>query len=238
MCTLSWWKQETQWGVFFNRDEKKNRPIALPPRLTRTEKSLFLSPLDPQGKGSWIVANSHGWVIAILNRWHEQPISLPAEKSRGKLLLELAEITHPEIINASLKKANLKSYAPFTLVCLNSHDNYAWSWNGKILSHFQPELPLISSSYQYEVVADARKKQYQQLIDKPHHPTLDELSNYHANQDRSTASAKSVRMCRNDAQTWSRSEITFSSKSIIWDYWQEHLNFEEPPILHRYNLSL
>ena len=54
MCTVSWMLQANGYQLFCNRDEKKTRPIALPPRVHSCAGVQFLAPVDTQSGGSWL----------------------------------------------------------------------------------------------------------------------------------------------------------------------------------------
>ncbi len=58
MCTLTWRREGKEtFEVFFNRDEKKTRSMAEPPReFTNPDGLRFLSPVDPDAGGTWMLA--------------------------------------------------------------------------------------------------------------------------------------------------------------------------------------
>ena len=61
MCTLAWKRDQlTGLEVYFNRDELKTRPIARPLRVLKEDGVRFLSPQDPRGGGTWMLANEYG----------------------------------------------------------------------------------------------------------------------------------------------------------------------------------
>ena len=73
MCTLTWWRGGNgAFEVYFNRDEKKTRSVAVPPGVHEVRGVRFLAPVDPDGRGTWIVANEQGLVVCLLNRWQEE----------------------------------------------------------------------------------------------------------------------------------------------------------------------
>jgi len=100
--------------VFFNRDELKSRPIADPPSLRETGDFSFLSPLDPKGGGTWMIANDRGIVVCLLNKWELNERGIEKPQSRGKLVWSLANLSSPQEIEARL--VGLESYQAFTLV--------------------------------------------------------------------------------------------------------------------------
>ena len=57
MCTLTWWRDGSGSGtyeVFFNRDEKKTRSVAEPPKIISDYGLEFVAPIDPDGGGTHV----------------------------------------------------------------------------------------------------------------------------------------------------------------------------------------
>ena len=75
MCTLSWLTTEAGYSVFCNRDERKTRPVAVPPAILRTGGVAYIAPIDPEGGGSWIAVNEQGQY-----RWKQS--DLPSRVAR------------------------------------------------------------------------------------------------------------------------------------------------------------
>ena len=81
MCTLTWWRGESgELEIFFNRDERKTRPVADPPSRFESDGVSFLSPRDPKGGGTWMTVNEYGIVVCLLNKWELEGCSNPLPK--------------------------------------------------------------------------------------------------------------------------------------------------------------
>ena len=215
MCTLSWERRGSHLDLWFNRDEQKGREIAIPPREhTSGNRVRFLAPIDPKGGGTWLAANEAGFVVALLNRWHEK-VAEQAEKSRGKLVMDLAgRVSWPWEIRAK----DLQGYAPLTLVAFSSKQQLLWQWDG--VRCWQEDVPamLTSSGYRFEEVKAAREAVFESgwRGEALHAIPGEEASPY------------TVRMNRPDAQTWSRSRIQVREERVRWDYWAEEQDLRGP----------
>lgn len=209
MCTLTW-KRDPLAGleVFFNRDELKTRPIAHPPSRHESGDFAFLSPRDPKGSGTWMLANDRGAVICLLNKWELEGRDIEAPRSRGRLVWRMAGAASPDEVAVHLAK--LESYQAFTLVALTPSGDRCWEWDGMELVSREAPPFLTSSSYRFEEVSRSRRRYFEQgfsgeeLHTSPWEPP----------------SAYSVRMNRPDAQTWSRSRVRVADK-IHWEYLAE-----------------
>ena len=220
MCTLTWNRDElTGLEVFFNRDELKTRPVASPPEM-RCEKGVrFLSPRDPRGGGTWMLANEFGVLVCLLNRWELETRMTGADRprmSRGRLVWSMAGVRELDEIEGFLD--NLESYPAFTLVGFSAEGERSWEWDGVELLEGIPLSPLTSSSYSFEAVKAAREASYRSgLRGREYHAAAHEA-----------ASAFSVRMCRPDAQTWSRSVVRIGGK-VSWEYLAEQPDLDGEP---------
>ena len=94
MCTLTWCREGVvgSYEVFFNRDERKTREKAEPPRLHTAGEVRFLAPIDPEGGGTWMLVNEKQLLVCLLNRWHEDQEGFEPVRSRGQLVMEMAPL--------------------------------------------------------------------------------------------------------------------------------------------------
>ena len=226
MCTLTW-RDRDGLEVFFNRDELKTRSRAEPPHTHLSENgTTFLAPIDPDAGGTWMLANEHGLVICILNRWHEES-GQRFQKSRGLIVTELADCESPAALTEILSN-KCPGAKPFDLVSFAHGALAGFTWNGKTLSTFQPQIPLTSSSFRFQEVRAAREKAFQESHDLEHFQNPQALP----------STAFTVRMNRPDAQTWSRSQLKVDKAEVRWDYWEEFPDLTREPELHRSTLNL
>ena len=209
MCTLTWWRDESGGlEIFFNRDERKTRPIAEPPSTQENDGVRFLSPLDPKGGGTWMIANEHGLVVCLLNKWELEKRNNSSGRSRGRLVWEMASSVSFDEVEEHLR--DLESYPAFTLVVFSGEEERRWDWDGEELTQSEAMMPVTSSSYCFEEVKAAREGMFSSgKRGEDYHSSKSEIS-----------SAFTVRMNRPDAQTWSRSRVVVGEE-IVWEYWAE-----------------
>lgn len=234
MCTVSWWSNnDGQLEVFANRDEQKSRPAAEPPEILDSEGTAYLSPRDPKGGGTWILANEHGVVLTLLNAYE---IALPPTpqggwNSRGQLVRMLASARNLSDAEQLISRLAPSAFPPFRLIGFFPSES-GWSvggWMGNATSwnRFEPTCPISSSSFETKSVLACRAEKYA-TFGSPITPS--ELFHYHHATSESPT-AYSVRMNRPDAQTWSISHLCVDSESIRYRYEAETLNLEESPTL-------
>lgn len=229
MCTLTWWREAAgTFEVFFNRDEKKTRLLAEPPRPHTRDGVSFLAPVDPDGGGTWMLANQHGLVVCLLNRWHEESSTGHPFRSRGRLVMEVAALENVPAVEERLRKEDLSELRPFTMVGFDPVGERAWTWNGQELSvERKPEMPLCSSSFHYAEVSLALQQRFHELrCARRLREGL--LEYFHADTDEGP-SAFTPRMLRADAQTMSRSRVRVDPEGAKWIYLEEQENLVGKP---------
>ena len=212
MCTLTWGRGKSgELEIFFNRDERKTRPVAEPPSKYESDGVRFLSPRDPKGGGTWMTVNEFGVVVCLLNKWELEKRSPTQPKSRGNLVWGMAGIASLDKVEEHLK--NLESYPAFTLVVFSADGESRWDWDGRELRCSEASMPITSSSYCFEEVKAAREGAF---------ASGKSGEDYHSSRGESP-SAFTVRMNRPDAQTWSRSRLVVG-REIKWEYWAEQVD--------------
>lgn len=194
--------------------------MATPPRLHERDGVSFLAPVDPDGGGTWMLANARGLLVCLLNRWHEEaPVVEHASLSRGLLVMEMGALENVPAVEERLRLEDLRTVRPFTMVGFDPVGERAWTWNTRELTVARPVQPLTSSSFHYEEVAAARERRFHELCCAP--PTGEHLlERFHADTE-DGPSAFTVRMCRSDAQTMSRSQVRVDHDGVRWIYLQE-----------------
>lgn len=118
-----------------NRDEKRDRFAALPPKIVEFKNHRVLFPREPTG-GTWISANDAGVCLALIN-WHRikrEPNN--GVRTRGEVVRKLAGISTSDEISAAVKKLALRKLRPFRLIAIVSPENRVieWRWNLNRLS--------------------------------------------------------------------------------------------------------
>jgi len=232
MCTLTWWIESSErYEVFFNRDEKKDRPVAAPPSEGHVDGVAYLAPTDPGAGGTWIVANEYGVVFALLNGYDIEPGEEPAGgwRSRGLLVRDLASITSGEECRERIGQVDGRAYPPFRLAGFfpSQESVEVFGWLGdcsRAVSRIPPEMPMCSSSFATAEVLDARKRAFHRVVEPLEGAAAGEGedrcgAHWRFHHDASGgADAYTVRMNRPDAQTWSVSRITITREQIAFLY--------------------
>jgi hypothetical protein len=167
MCTVSWIHRTGGYELFCNRDEKRTRPIALPPKLQSRAGVRFLTPVDPQSGGTWIAVNQFGISICLLNGYPtHKPSIAPTQPvtSRGLIPVQLIAAASTSECILQLQQLVLAPFAPFTLLVLQpDKPAIITTWDGRRIAvehPTDPPLPLTSSSFESHRVSIARRQQF------------------------------------------------------------------------------
>jgi hypothetical protein len=223
MCSLSWSRSRGRLVVVMNRDERRDRAAARPPRRW---PGGFTAPIDPDGGGTWIAARDSGVVVALLNHQPGRGVRLPPPEtrvSRGRLVADLAaERTLPTA--ARLRTAGLAAFAPFRLfVAGPSVPPRVFTWNGRALTarRLAPRLGfLTSSSWQPRQVIPARHARFRAFARAQPQPTptSDALVAFHEQTADPRGPAWAIRMEREDARTVSTTIVDAGPSRVAIDY--------------------
>lgn len=226
MCTLTWNRSLAgDLEVYFNRDELKTRPVADPPAHYESGATRFVSPRDPKGSGTWMLANDHGLVVCLLNKWELEGREIESPQSRGRLVWSMAGAS--SLMEVGRRLSCLESYQAFTLTAFSKDEARLWEWDGQELNVGEVPDFLTSSSYRFEEVKSAREGCF---------ASGRRGNDFHASTDE-MPSAYSVRMNRPDAQTWSRSHLILTDR-ISWTYLAEQPGLSGSPEQFRIELPL
>lgn len=126
MCTLLIWKNRRPGHpivIAANRDEFEGRAASPPRELV--EHPLVVGGRDDVAGGTWLGISEYGIVVALTNRRRSGKHD-PSKRSRGQLVLELAQ--HPTVaaIRAHLEHLDPHAFNPFVLVAIDvEHGMYA-----------------------------------------------------------------------------------------------------------------
>jgi uncharacterized protein with NRDE domain len=193
--------------VVMNRDERPDRPEALPPRWRTVDApggAHAIWPTDPQGGGTWIAASNAGLVLCLLNLNLDLPPPQPAAlQSRGLIIPRLVGDRADPV--ASLKRTPLESFAPFRLVVADFgagvHPRIRLArWDGRALSvvvFAGVPLCLVSSGLGDSKV-EQRLDLFRQTVEAEPTPEAQDQFHLHAWPDRPELS---VLMSRAQART-------------------------------------
>lgn len=150
MCTVTWLRTPGGYHLLSNRDERRSRGEALPPRVSTLDGVRYVAPRDGDFGGTWILVNELGVALCLLNRY-DAPLTPGREYvSRGALMTSLAGAASRDTALAALGRRSLGEYRPFTLVVADPlRPVRVVEWDGRRLTDRgdDPPQPLSSSSF-------------------------------------------------------------------------------------------
>jgi Transport and Golgi organisation 2 len=215
MCTVSCLHNANGYELFCNRDERKTRPAAWPPRVRELHGVRFIAPIDAQHGGSWIAVNEFGTTFCLLNRY-DVAVASGNKTSRGLLLYDLLDCTAQAEVEVRLKRLSLASFQPFTLATVPLHAPVQlFQWNGSQLQiEANVALPLTSSSFDTQNVIAQRQAAYKTI-----QPVISRelLLNFHRSHEPLKLEA-AVCMHRAETQTVSFSHLIVTPHRIEFRY--------------------
>jgi uncharacterized protein with NRDE domain len=137
--------------VAANRDEHYDRPSAAPAMVDGNPK--LVAGKDLRAGGTWLGANEHGLIAAILNRRiNGQPLPAADARSRGRLCLDL--LRHESGASAGgFLDGHTDRYNPFTAVFGDLNEMYA-SYNREkeiVTLKLDPGLHVFSSAAEFDL---------------------------------------------------------------------------------------
>ncbi|MDP4527689.1 NRDE family protein [Alkalimonas delamerensis] len=238
MCTLSWWYQQGQLHILFNRDERKNRARAHAPQRISQQGVDAIMPIDPDGGGSWVAANDRGQVFCLLNDYAAayQPAA-GIRRSRGLLLKALAHSLDWQALDAMLQPEQLGCYAPFRLLLfVGQQEPLLWHWDGSQLrQQLAPSSPLSSSSALSGLIPRLRAWHWQRVMARS--PSLQTLQRLHR-KAAPFGAFSGIAMQRSQVQTVSMTQVTIEAGSIRMQYWDGHPSMHQAGDSHCLELPL
>ena len=127
MCKVSIYSCDKGFVLTSSRDISNVREHSLPPRLLNINNIKILSPVDPEGEGSWI-GTSSDLATCLLNHSGYNVVS---KESRGLLLIKLLSKEY----DMSKLGDIARGYSPFVLITVNLHSNFKYQhvWDGESL---------------------------------------------------------------------------------------------------------
>ena len=220
MCTVSVVPRAGGFRLVCNRDESLSRPAALPPIRRSSGRVPVWYPRDPQGGGTWVAANGHGLAVALLNR--QQPTVADGapvaseRRSRGRIVLMLADASAITAVRAALTGIDPRSYAAFRLIAVRNGEVVIATSDGRQLelddAVLTAPLLLTSSSLGDDEAERRRRPLFDELVLQARDP----LAGQQVFHDHRWPHCPefSVRMQRSDARTVSRSVIDVIGRRV------------------------
>lgn len=217
MCTVTWLSSAEGYEVFFNRDERRTRGAERPPQRSTIGGVALLAPRDGDFDGTWIAVNELGLALALLNGYGERRGPEPERtRSRGLLVLDLADAADARAVGARLHALELAPYEPFVLAAFEpGAPPLVARWDGQELarSPAPTDPPLLSSSgLDHERAERVRAAQLARLMGGAAATVevLEAFCRSHGDGDRAVAPC----MHRADAQTRSSCRISVDRDTV------------------------
>jgi uncharacterized protein with NRDE domain len=181
MCTVTYIPVGERKFITSNRDEKKFRKKALPPKSYLPDGVRLVYPKDSEAGGSWIALNQNGNVAVLLNGGFEKHISKPPyRKSRGLIFLDIIKHTYPARYFLDF---DLFEIEPFTIILFEQNKLIECRWTGdeKFCKKLDPLAPHIWSSVTLydENVRKKREQWFKQWLNKNLRPDQSDILLFH-----------------------------------------------------------
>jgi transport and Golgi organization protein 2 len=219
MCTVSIVPVAGGCRVMCNRDERRTRAVAHPPRTWPTEVSWATYPQDPVSGGTWIGVNDDGLVVVLLNRTTTADRRL-APQSRGSIVPTLLACSSLARAVKACAALDFNRFEAFRIVMAHRSTVAAMTGDG---AHPSTELfPLVrpvmftSSSLGDAIVETPRRQLFERLV-LAGDDWLRGQFRFHRHRWAGRLEL-SVQMSRPDACTVSRTTIDVTSRRIDLQY--------------------
>ena len=221
MCTVSIVPVADGCRMVCNRDERRTRAAAHPPRAFPTEVSRAIYPQDPVSGGTWIGVNDDGLMVALLNRTAVGTTSrVSPPRSRGSIVPMLLAFTSIAEAMHAYDAIDITQVEPFRI--LMAHRSSVAVITGDRAHSHSEVFPLLgpvmftSSSLGDAVVETPRLRLFELLVlADPDWMRGQFRFHRHRWAERP---AISVHMARQDAITVSRTTIDVTSRDINLHY--------------------
>lgn len=130
MCTLTIVSTADGLAITMNRDEQRTRTEigTLLSGWSEEHQLSYCYPLDGLHGGTWMGANSHGIVLALLNRY-QNPTRHDAE-SRGVIISELVRLPSLDTMLNTLREGLGQRCNPFELILIGDARVVECRWDG------------------------------------------------------------------------------------------------------------
>jgi hypothetical protein len=220
-----------------NRDERDERPAALPPRAGVFGERRAILPIDPQGGGTWIAVNDAGLAMTLLNLSPDGDRRAAGRISRGRIIPSLLHCADVDEASGAAARIEPLAYAPFRLILTDGAElaEIVSDRAGlRLRRGLLPERPLLftSSSLGDGAVEGPRRALFEEMFAPSGEPVgVQDSFHAHAWPDRPHLS---VRMRRPGARTVSRTVVTVLGDAAGLDYVPEDALAGDAP--HRLGL--
>ena len=235
MCTISFAPTSGGFYLAMNRDEKRSRPVAVPPEIVSVGERRAILPRDPKG-GTWVSVNDVGVCLALIN-WHgieRNPVGEIA--SRGKVTTSLASASSSSEITDRLMSLTLRRYRPFRIIGVIPSEQLVteWRWNVEAVvnrTHAWQRQHWFSSGFDELRAEFERGRVCDAAHRKKREPSIASLRRLHQSHAPSRGPF-SICMHRDDAVTVSYTEVEVSDLGVVMRYSNGSPCLMQPMITH------
>ena len=219
MCTVSIVPHRDGFRLMSNRDERRDRAVALDPRVESLGSRSVIVP-DPVGGVSWIGVNDAGLAAAVLNR-HHRPTQLTARLMSRAAIVRQA--LGSESVGAALESVlalEAARFQPFRLVLVQKRQIALVAGDAREFVHARSALEqpctFTASSLGDVLVDTPRRRLFECLMDHPGDRLRGQLL-FHRRQWTNKRDI-SVLIEREDAATVSRTTVDVGEDGIALEY--------------------
>ncbi len=221
MCTASWSAGHGRLSLCFNRDERKSRSEALPPRREAMEGIQVVAAIDPDAGGTWLAVNEHGLCVFLLNNYGAQAVLAESPRhprSRGELPLRFASCASRALAIERLLEGSYEDYHPFLVAFADREGVAMYSWDGKDLEGMRVQQDFVTtSSFRTSEVQSYRNFRYQSLLAGRAFLTPADRRELHVGTPHEDPAFDSL-MLRSESRTHSVSTVEIDSDRVIYRY--------------------
>jgi hypothetical protein len=181
MCTVTFIPARDSIFITSNRDERPGRVTALAPAPYAMQSGKLIFPKDMQAGGTWFVTHENGNSLVLLNGAGTKHIpQLPYRKSRGLILLDMADSDEPLHV---FLDADYRNIEPFTVIAWCEGNLFECQWDGKEKKYCQLDatIPHIWSSVTLydEAVIAKRENWFREWLGKHPEPRQKDILLFH-----------------------------------------------------------
>jgi hypothetical protein len=208
----------------FNRDERRTRPVALPPLRRRFGSHDAILPIDPP-RGTWLAVNDAGLALALLNvnPSGQDAERLHAARSRGEIIPELLPCDCLDEVIERGRVLSATDFAPFRLVAVSEGVLAEVVSDGRRIRPGRggaiaaPEM-FTSSGLGDDLVDGPRRRLFTEMFAAGDWPTQQAVYHRHSWPGRE---ALSVCMSRPDACTVSHIVVDLGESAAVMTYFPD-----------------
>lgn len=220
MCTVSIVPDSDRFRLMSNRDERRDRAVALQPTVETFGARPAIMPIDPVGGGSWIGVNDVGLAAALLNRHSPQPPDARSISSRGQIVRDALACDSLDAARRTVLALDAAAFQPFRLVLVQHRRIALVAGDGRDLASVDAALDrpyMFTASSLGDLFVDSpRRRLFECLMRDPRRRDQGQrLFHRHQWIDKREIS---VLMEREDAATVSRTVVDVTARGVALEY--------------------